>query len=109
MWAVAMIKQLSPMVVCPEAIVPLLMVTHSLIVTLSPITASESSPPNFKSWGTAEITAPGKILQFLPIRAPSMIVTLEPIQVPSPIITLLWMVVKGSMTTFFAIFAPGCT
>ncbi|MNY23871.1 hypothetical protein D3C86_1575550 [compost metagenome] len=83
------------------------MVTHSLIVELSPIIASESSPPNFKSCGTAEITAPGNILQFFPILAPSMMVTLEPIQVPSPITTLLWIVVNGSITTFLAIFAPG--
>ncbi|MNL00419.1 hypothetical protein D3C87_1208520 [compost metagenome] len=59
------------------------------MVQLSPIIARESSPPNFKSCGTAEITAPGKILQFLPIRAPSIMVTFEPIQVPSPITTLL--------------------
>ena len=65
------------------------MVTHSLIVQLLPIIAKESSPPNFKSCGMAEITAPGKILQFFPILAPSIIVTFEPIQVPSPIITLL--------------------
>ena len=84
-----MIRQLFPILVCPEAIVPRLMVTHSLIVTLSPITASDSSPPNFRSCGTAEITAPGNMLQFFPIRAPSMIVTLEPIQVPSPMTTLL--------------------
>ena len=38
---------------------------------------------------------------------PSIMVTLEPIQVPSPMVTLLWIVVKGSTTTFFAIFAPG--
>ena len=89
MCAVAITKQLFPRVVCPEAIVPLLMVTHSLMVQLSPIIAKESSPPNFKSWGTAEITAPGNILQFFPILAPSIIVTLDPIQVPSPITTLL--------------------
>ena len=48
-----------------------------------------SSSLNFLSCGTAEITAPGKILTFLPIRAPSIMVTLEPIQLPSPISTLL--------------------
>jgi hypothetical protein len=37
-----------------------------------------------------------------------MIVTLEPIQDPSPITTFLSIDVKGSITTFFAIFAPGC-
>ena len=83
------------------------MVTHSLIVVLSPISAVVSSPLYFKSCGIAEITAPGKIVQFFPILAPSIIVTLGPIQVPSPIITSLLIVVNGSITTFFAIFAPG--
>ena len=45
------------------------------------------SPANFKSCGTAAITEPGKILQFLPIRAPGKIVTLLPIHVLSPITT----------------------
>ena len=58
------------------------------------------SPSNFKSWGIADMTVPGKILQFLPILAPSMMVTLEPIQVPSPISTSPAMVVKGSTITF---------
>ena len=102
-----MTKQLLPRVVCPEAMVPRFIVTHSRMVQLSPIMAKESSPPNFKSCGTAAITAPGKILQFFPILAPSIMVTLDPIQVPSPITTLLCMVVKGSITTFLAIFAPG--
>ena len=84
-----MIRQFFPTTVLPEATVPLFTVTNSLIVVLSPIIANESSPPNFKSCGIAEITAPGKILQFFPMRAPSIIVTLEPIQVPSPISTLL--------------------
>jgi hypothetical protein len=53
------------------------------------------------------MTDPGKILQFFPILAPSIMVTLDPIHEPSPITTLLLMVVKGSMTTFFAILAPG--
>ena len=48
----------------------------------------------------AEITAPGNILQFFPIRAPSIMVTLGPIQVPSPISTFLQIVEKGSTTTF---------
>ena len=87
--------------------VPLLIVTHSLIVTLFPITTVVSSSLYFKSCGIAEITEPGKILQFLPMRAPSIIVTFDPIHVPSPITTLLLIVVKGSITTFFAIFAPG--
>ena len=85
----------------------LLTVTHSLIVVLFPIIVNESSPSNFKSWGTAEITAPGKILQFSPIRAPSIIVTFDPIQVPEAISTFLWIVAKGSMTTFLAILASG--
>jgi riboflavin synthase alpha subunit len=44
------------------------------------------------------MTAPGKILQFLPIRAPSIMVTLDPIQVPEPILTSLCIVEKGSIT-----------
>ena len=88
---------------------PRLIVTHSLIVVLSPISAVVSSPRYFRSWGIADITAPGKIVQFLPILAPSIMVTLEPIHVPSPIKTSLLMVVNGSTTTFFAIFAPGWT
>ena len=89
--------------------VPRFMVTHSLMIVLSPISAVVSSPLNFRSCGMALITAPGKMRQFLPIRAPSIMVTLEPIQVPSSIITFLWMVVKGSITTLSAIFADGCT
>ena len=83
------------------------MVTHSLITVLSPISAVVSSPLNFKSCGTPEITAPGYIEQFFPILAPSIIVTLEPIHVPSPIITSLPIVVNGSITTVFAILAAG--
>ena len=89
--------------------VPRLIVTHSRMVVLSPMMVTVSSSLNFLSCGTAEITAPGKILTFFPIRAPSIMVTLDPIQLPSPITTLLCMVVNGSITTFFAIFAPGCT
>ncbi len=50
--------------------VPRLIVTHSRIVELSPITAVVTSPPNFKSCGMAEMTAPGNIYTFLPMRAP---------------------------------------
>src|SRR5690606_21475007 len=88
--------------------VPLLMVTHSRMVVLSPISAVVISPSNFKSWGSPEITAPGKILQFFPIRAPFIMVTLDPIHVPSPITTSLCIVLKGSITTLSAIFASGC-
>ena len=63
--------------------VPLFIVTHSLITVLSPISAVVSSPSNFKSFGTQEITAPGNIEQFFPILATSKIVTLDPIHVPS--------------------------
>ena len=52
--------------------------------------------------GTAEITAPGKILQFFPICAPSKIVTFDPMRVPSSITTFLSMVTKGSITTLSA-------
>ena len=80
--------------------VPLLIVTHSRMVVLSPIWVVVSSPLYLRSWGMAEITAPGNILQFFPIRAPSIMVTLGPIQVPSPISTFLQIVEKGSTTTF---------
>src|SRR5690606_19226271 len=87
--------------------VPRLMVTHSRIVVLSPISTVVTSPSNFKSCGSPEITAPGNILQLLPIRAPSIMVTLGPTHVPSPMTTSLCMVLKGSMTTFGAIEASG--
>ena len=83
------------------------MVTHSLMMVPSPISAVVSSLSNFKSWGIAEITAPGKILQFFPILAPLKIVTFEPIHVPSPISTLSYMVVHGSIFTSSAIYALG--
>ena len=75
---------------------------------LSPISAVVISSSNFKSCGIAEITDPGKILQFFPILAPLNMVTFGPIQVPSPISTLLWMVVKDSIITSFPILASGC-
>src|SRR5438477_386293 len=84
------------------------MVTHSRMVVLSPISAWVFSPLNFKSCGIADITAPGNIRQFLPMRAPSIMLTLDPIQEPSPISTSLWMVTNGSITTLSAIFACGC-
>ena len=83
------------------------MVTHSRMVVLSPISAVESSPLNFKSCGTAEITEPINIYQFFPIRPPSIILSFYPILFPSPISTFLSMVLKGSMTTFLAITALG--
>src|SRR5690554_3727282 len=104
-----MIQQFLPTTVFPLSTVPLLIVTNSLIVVPSPISTVVSSSLNLRSCGIADITAPGKILQFLPMRAPSIMVTLLPIQVPSPITTLLWIVVNGSITTFLAIFAPGWT
>jgi hypothetical protein len=79
------------------------MVTHSLIVQLSPIIAKDSSPPNFKSCGTAEITAPGNILQFFSYSCAFHYGNIRSYPVPSPITTLLW-IVKGSMTTFFGDF-----
>ncbi len=84
------------------------MVTHSLMVTLSPISTVVSSPLYFKSCGVAAITEPGNILQFFPILAPSIMVTFGPIHVPCPIVTLPSIVVNGSITTFFAILALGC-
>src|SRR5476651_2312391 len=95
-------------VVFLSSAVPRLRVTHSRITVLSPMETVLCSPRYFKSCGGAEITAPGKIRQFLPIRAPSIITLLEPIQVPSPTSTSLCMVTKGSITTLSAILACGC-
>ena len=51
----------------PLARVPRLMVAHSRMVTLSPISTRVTSPSNFRSWGMAPTTAPGKTVQFFPI------------------------------------------
>src|SRR5665213_822798 len=88
--------------------VPRLRVTHSRIMVLSPTVTVLCSPRYLRSCGGAEITAPGKIRQFFPIRAPSIIVLFEPIQVPSPTSTSLCMVTNGSITTLSAILACGC-
>src|SRR3569833_257260 len=88
--------------------VPRLRVTHSRITVLSPMDTVLCSPLYFRSCGGADITAPGKIRQFLPIRAPSIMVLFEPTQVPSPISTSLWIVTNGSITTLSAIRACGC-
>src|SRR3954468_12337832 len=77
-------------------------------MVLSPTETVLCSPRYFRSCGGADITAPGKIRQFLPMRAPSIIVVFEPIQVPSPTSTSLWMVTNGSITTLSAILACGC-
>src|SRR5271165_4031994 len=104
-----MSRQLLPIVVVfLSSAVPRLRVTHSRMMVLSPTVTVHCSPRYFKSCGGAEITAPGKMRQFLPMRAPSMIVLLEPIQVPSPTSTSLCMVTKGSITTLSAILAWGC-
>src|SRR5476651_1810055 len=95
-------------VVFLSSAVPRLSVTHSRITVLSPTVTVLCSPRYFKSCGGAEITAPGKIRQFLPMRAPSMMVLFEPIQVPSPTSTSLCMVTNGSITTLSAILACGC-
>ena len=65
------------------------------------------SPWYFRSWGTAETTAPGKILQFLPMRAPSMMVALGPTQVPEPISTSSPIQANGSILTSSAMRAFG--
>ena len=83
------------------------MVTHSRMVTLSPISTYVFSLLYFKSCGFADITAPGNILQFFPILAPSIIETFEPIHVPSPMTTSPSIDVNGSITTLLAIFALG--
>ena len=66
----------SPITVLPSALVPRLIVTNSRTVVLFPISTVVISPVNLRSCGTAEITAPGNILQSFPIRAPGKIVTL---------------------------------
>src|ERR1700744_2652770 len=88
--------------------VPRLRVTHSRMVVLSPTLTVLCSPRYLRSCGGADITAPGNIRQFFPIRAPSIMVAFEPTQVPSPISTSLWIVTKGSMVTLSAILACGC-
>src|SRR5476651_1513979 len=95
-------------VVFLSSAVPRLRVTHSRITVLSPTDTVLCSPLYFKSCGGADITAPGKIRQFLPMRAPSIMVLFDPTQVPSPISTSLWMVTNGSITTLSAILACGC-
>jgi hypothetical protein len=77
------------------------------MVLLSPISTVLYSPRNFKSCGIAPNTAPGKILQFFPIRVPGKIVTPDPILEPSPITTSWSIVTKGSITTLSATFASG--
>ena len=61
------------------SVVPLLIVTNSLIIELSPICTVVFSPPNFKSCGIDDITAPGNIFTLFPILAPEYIETLFPI------------------------------
>src|SRR5690606_33472294 len=110
-WAIctsAIKRQKSPILVTFSSMVPLLMVTHSLMVVLLPISTVDSSPWNFRSWGMADITAPGNILQFFPIFAPGYMVTLEPIQVPSPISTPSWIEVNASIVTFFPMWVFSC-
>ena len=67
-------RQLRPTMVRPFEAVPRLMVTHSRIVVLSPISAVVISPRNFKSCGIPAITAPGKMRQLLPHRYPFLLV-----------------------------------
>jgi hypothetical protein len=54
-WVQAINNTLLPISVEPLATVPRLMVTDSRIVTLLPIVAVVSSPPNFKSCGISPI------------------------------------------------------
>ena len=87
MWQYVIIKQFLPIIVCPVALVPLFIVTYSLIIVLSPIITFVFSLLYFKSWGSDEIIDPGYILQFLPILAPGNIVTFDPIHEFFPIST----------------------
>src|SRR4030095_13624876 len=57
----------------------------------------------------APITAPGKILQFFPMRDPLKMVTCGITCVPSPISTSPYTTENASMDTFAAIFAFGST
>src|SRR6202012_723025 len=104
-----MSRQLLPTTVFHLSTVPLLTVTHSRMVVLSPMTASVSSPTNLRSWGTALMTAPGKMLHFLPMRAPSMMMAWDMMWVPSPISTFSVTTAKASMVTLGPILALGCT
>src|SRR6056297_3802748 len=104
----AMRRQLLPTTVLLRSDVPRLTVTNSRMVVSSPISAVVISPANFKSCGMAEITAPGNMRQFLPIRAPSRMVALAMTVVPSPISTSPEIAVNGPTVTFLPILASGC-
>src|SRR5688572_6191514 len=106
-WLYAMMRQLLPTLVVHLSLLPLLTVTNSRIVVLSPISTVVGSFSNLRSCGIAAMTAPGKIRQFLPTRAPSIMVTLLPIQVPSPISTFWCMTLNGSTFTLVASLAFG--
>ncbi len=101
-------RLLLPTMVLPLAAVPRLMVTFSRMVLLSPISAVVSSPRNFKSWGIAPITAPGKMVLPFPMREPYSILALGMIVLLSPITTFLSINTKGPISTFSPIFASGC-
>jgi len=46
-------KTFDPTSVLPKSLVPLLIVTYSLIIVLLPILVNVFSPSYFKSWGTS--------------------------------------------------------
>ena len=100
-------RLLLPTMVLPLAAVPRLTVTFSRMILLSPISAVLSSPLNFKSWGIAPITAPGKMVFPLPMRAPYRMLTFAIILLLSPITTFLSMKTKGAISTFSPILASG--
>jgi|TARA_B100002019_G_scaffold154659_1_gene133326 hypothetical protein len=71
-------KTFDPISVLPKSLVPLLIVTYSLIIVLSPILVNVFSPSYFKSWGTSPMELEWKILQLSPIMVSQAIVTLLP-------------------------------
>src|SRR3954464_2472294 len=85
------------------------MVTYSLIVVLSPISAVVDSPAYLRSCGIAPMTAPGNMRQFLPMREPLKTVTCGMMCVPASITTSPYTTENASMVTFDAIFAFGST
>jgi len=90
---------LFPTTVFPTAAVPLFTVAHSLTVVLSPNSAVDSSPRNFRSLRDPGYYGRRKDSAIPAILAPSSIVEFGPIQVPSPITTLPDIYAKGSITT----------
>jgi hypothetical protein len=80
--------------------------SHSRIVQLSPI-AKESSPPNFKSWGTAEITRDLLYYNFLFLRLPLWLHLNQSSSITND--NIVMNSCKRLNDNILAILAPGCT